>query len=57
MKEPICFIGITKESDLLKAKVQSNQGRYIEIENQDLDYLLEMVYQDISMEIDEEEYW
>ncbi len=57
MKEPICSIEITKDSGLLKAKVQSNKGRYVEIENHDLDYLLEMVYQDISMEIDEDEYW
>jgi len=56
MEETLCSIEITRNSDQLKAKVQSNKGRYVELQNDDLDYLLEMVYEDIQEEI-EEDYW
>ncbi len=56
MEEPVCSIEITKDSSTLKAKVQSNNGRYVEFENEDIEYLLEMVYDDIQMEV-KEEYW
>ncbi len=56
MNETVCSIEITKDSDILTAKIQSGKGRYVEIQNKDLDYLLEMIYEDISMEI-EEDYW
>ncbi|MFW6197054.1 MAG: hypothetical protein ACOC5D_06955 [Thermoplasmatota archaeon] len=56
MEEPLCQIEITQHSSGFKAKVQSNKGRYVEFENQDIEYLLEMIYDDIQMEI-EEDYW
>ncbi|MFO8109754.1 MAG: hypothetical protein R6U17_04430 [Thermoplasmata archaeon] len=56
MEEPVCSIEITRNNELLTAKVQSNKGRYVEYENEDIEYLMEMIYDDISMEI-EEDYW
>jgi len=56
MEEMLCSIEISRDSHQLKAKVQSNKGRYLELQNDDLDYLLEMVYEDIQKEI-EEDYW
>jgi len=56
MEEPVCEIEITKGSSNLKAKVQNNNGRYVEFEHEDIEYLLEMVYEDIQME-EEEDYW
>ncbi len=56
MEEPVCEIEISKASSSWKAKVQSNKGRYIEFEHDDIEYLLEMIYEDIQMEV-EEDYW
>ncbi len=56
MEEPVCEIEISKVSSAWKAKVQSNKGRYVEFEHGDIEYLLEMVYDDIQMEV-EENYW
>jgi len=56
MEEPVCQIEISKASSAWKAKVQSNKGRYIEFEHDDIEYLLEMIYEDIQMEV-EEDYW
>lgn len=53
MQEPLCSIEIVKKSGQLIAKVQSGKGRYVEIENDDLENLLEMIYEDIQMDIDE----
>ncbi len=52
MQEPVCSIEIVKKSDQLVAKVQSANGRYVEIEDEHLEYLLEMVYEDIQMEVE-----
>ena len=56
MEEPVCEIEITKGSTAWKAKVQNNKGRYVEFEQDDIEFLLEMVYDDIQMEV-EEDYW
>ena len=56
MQEPLCSIEIVNKSGQLTAKVQSGNGRYVEIESEDLEYLLEMVYEDIQMDI-HEDYW
>lgn len=56
MEEPICEIEISKGDSMWKAKVQSNKGRYVEFEHDDIEYLLEMVYDDVQMEIDDD-YW
>ncbi|MFP4142790.1 MAG: hypothetical protein ACLFSM_06120 [Thermoplasmata archaeon] len=56
MEGPVYSIEITQDSSVFKAKVQSNKGRYVEFEDQDIEYLLEMVYDDIQMEL-EEDYW
>ncbi len=56
MEEPVCEIEITKGSKEWKAKVQNNKGRYVEFEHDDIEFLLEMVYDDIQMEM-EEDYW
>jgi len=56
MEEPVCEIEITKGSSAMKAKVHNNKGRYVEFEHEDIEYLLEMVYDDIQMEV-EEDYW
>ena len=51
MEEPVCEIEITKASSEWKAKVQSNKGRYVEFEHEDIEYLLEMVYDDVQMDL------
>ena len=51
MEEPVCSIEIKKVSNKFKAKIQSNTGRYVEIVNDDFEYLLDMVYEDISSEV------
>lgn len=51
MEEPVCEIEITKGSSTLKAKVQNSKGRYVEFEHEDIEYLLEMVYDDIQMDL------
>jgi len=56
VEEPVCEIEITKGSSSVKAKVHNNKGRYVEFEHEDIEYLLEMVYEDIQME-EEEDYW
>jgi len=56
LEEPVCEIEITKASSEWKAKVQSNKGRYVEFEHEDIEFLLEMVYDDIQMEV-EQDYW
>ncbi|MFW5904090.1 MAG: hypothetical protein ACOC89_01830 [Candidatus Saliniplasma sp.] len=56
MEEDVCSIEITKSNDILKAKVQLNNGRYEEYQNENMEYLLEMVYDDIQMEV-REDYW
>lgn len=53
MEEPICSIEIVEKGDEYKAKVQSGLGRYVEYENSDLEYLMESVYEDIQMEVEE----
>lgn len=56
MEEDICSIEIVRQNDILKAKVQLDKGRYEEYENENMEYLLEMVYDDIQMEV-REDYW
>ncbi|MFO7792299.1 MAG: hypothetical protein R6W73_04855 [Candidatus Saliniplasma sp.] len=56
MEEDICSIEILKQNDILKAKVQLESGRYEEYENENVEYLLEMVYDDIQMEVSDD-YW
>lgn len=53
MEEPVCSIEIVENEDKFKAKVQSELGRYFEYENEDLENLMETVYEDLQMEIDE----
>ncbi len=56
MEETICSIEITKNNSSLKAKVHTETGMYEEYENDDLEYLIEMVYEDIQMAV-QEDYW
>jgi len=56
MEEPVCSIEIAKDGSSLVAKVQSNMGRYVEFEDTDIETLMEKVYEDVQMEV-EEDYW
>lgn len=53
MEETICSIEIAKENQSYKAKVQTEMGRYFEYEHQDFENLLQTVYEDIQMELEE----
>ncbi len=54
MEETICSIEITRDNDLLKAKVQSDKGKYREYQTDEMEYLIERIYDDIQMEIEED---
>ncbi len=54
MQKPLCSIDIVNKSGQLTTKVQRDNGISVEIE--DLVNLLEIIYEDILMEIDED-YW
>lgn len=56
MEEPVCEIEISKGRSAWKAKIHSNKDKYLELEHDDIEYLLEMVYEDIQMDV-EEDYW
>lgn len=55
MEEPICSIEISKDESTFTAKVQTGKGRYVEFENEDIEYLLEDIYDDLQMEVEEYE--
>ncbi len=56
MEEDVCSIEIIKQNDILRAKVKLDNGRYEEYENENMEYLLEMIYDDIQMEV-RDDYW
>ncbi len=56
MEEPVCSIEIAKDGSSLVAKVQSKMGRYVEFEDNDIETLLEKVYEDVQMEV-QDDYW
>lgn len=51
MDKTLCSIEITSDNGLLKAKVRGKNG-YEEYENEDMEYLLQMVYDEIDNEED-----
>lgn len=53
MEETICSIEIIKSEEEFTAKLQSELGRYVEYENEDFENLMETVYEDIQMEIEQ----
>jgi len=55
MEETVCSIEILRNNGQLKAKVNSGGG-YDEYESDDLEYLLEMVHDDVQGDL-EEDYW
>ncbi len=55
MEETVCSIEILRNNGQLKAKVDSDSG-YEEYENDDFEYLLEMVHDNIQEDL-EEDYW
>ncbi|MFO7992003.1 MAG: hypothetical protein R6U61_06910 [Thermoplasmata archaeon] len=52
VEEAVCSIEIVENGSGYRAKVQSAMGRYFEFEGDDLEYLMETIYEDIQMEVE-----
>ncbi len=49
MDKTLCSIEITSDNGLMRAKVRGKNG-YQEYENEDIEYLMQMVYEEIEEE-------